>query len=254
MDEVFRALADPNRRRLLDTLNLRDGQTLGELCAVVEMTRQSVSKHLAALEAAGLVTTVRHGRHKLHHLDTQPIDALFDRWIRQYHRPRPEPPPSTARRPMPEPNPDAFVYPIYIRTTPERLWQAITGPEFSRRHMGHALISTWQKGAAYTWIDGDVEIADVDQVVVDVDPYRRLSLVFPVSVPSMTGGADPTEVERAARSSRSHLSFDIEPAGEQVELTVAHDGFGADRVVREAISRVWPRKLSDLKSGLEQTP
>ncbi|MGE2717943.1 ArsR/SmtB family transcription factor [Mycolicibacterium litorale] len=254
MDEVFRALADPNRRRLLDALNLQDGQTLGELCGVLEMTRQSVSKHLAVLEAAGLVTTARSGRQKLHHLDTEPINALSDRWIRQYDRARPEP--SAPVGPPPEPeartDPGAFVYTIFIRTTPERLWQAITGPQFSRRHMGHALVSTWQKGAAYTWLDDGGEVADADQVVLDVDPYRRLSITFPARVASMAH-AGPQTVERAAREPRSRVSFDIEPVGEQVELTVVHDGFGTDSVVRQWVSRGWPRKLSDLKSGLEQS-
>ena len=84
MDEVFRALADPSRRRLLDSLNERTGQSLRELCAGLSMARQSVSKHLAVLEAANLVTTERRGREKLHFLNAQPIRAIADRWIKQY--------------------------------------------------------------------------------------------------------------------------------------------------------------------------
>ncbi|BBY16051.1 ArsR/SmtB family transcription factor [Mycolicibacterium litorale] len=253
MDEVFRALADPNRRRLLDSLNLRDGQTLGELGAVLATTRQAVSKHLAVLEAAGLVTTVRRGREKLHYLDAEPIRALSDRWIRQYERPREEaaPPPTPAPPAEPASAPDSFVYTLYLRTTPERLWQAITGPAYSRRHMGHALVSTWQKGAGYTWVDGDLEIDDTDQVVLDADPYRRLALTFPAFVPSMAE-ADQETLDRAAREPRSRVSFDIRPAGEQVELTLVHEGFVPESAVRQMILQGWPRKLSDLKSGLEQ--
>src|SRR5665213_4517695 len=88
MDEVFRALADPSRRLLLDGLNARNGQTLRELCAGLSMTRQSVSKHLAVLEAANLVTTTWRGREKLHYLNAEPINAIADRWINQYDRPR----------------------------------------------------------------------------------------------------------------------------------------------------------------------
>src|SRR5438067_9139235 len=88
MDEVFRALADPSRRRLLDSLNRRSGQTLRELCAGLDMARQSVSKHLAVLESAELVTTVRQGREKLHYLNAAPIGDIADRWINRYHRPR----------------------------------------------------------------------------------------------------------------------------------------------------------------------
>src|SRR6201997_1771657 len=84
MDEVFRALADASRRRLLDSLNSRNGQTLRELCAGLDMARQSVSKHLAVLEEATLVTTVRRGREKLHYLNAAPISDIAERWISRY--------------------------------------------------------------------------------------------------------------------------------------------------------------------------
>ena len=90
MDDVFRALADPSRRQLLDSLNRRNGQTLRELCAGLQMARQSVSKHLAQLEAANLVTTVRRGREKLHYLNAAPINEIGDRWITRYERERAE--------------------------------------------------------------------------------------------------------------------------------------------------------------------
>ena len=86
MDDVFRALADPSRRRLLDTLNRRNGQTLRELCSELDMARQSVSKHLAVLEAANLVTTVRRGREKLHYLNPVPIHEIYDRWVKKFER------------------------------------------------------------------------------------------------------------------------------------------------------------------------
>ncbi|HSU16509.1 metalloregulator ArsR/SmtB family transcription factor [Longimicrobium sp.] len=88
MDAVFRALADPGRRRLLDLLHARSGQTLGQLCAEMEMTRQAVSKHLAILEAANLVATVRRGREKLHYLNPVPIHEISERWIGKYERTR----------------------------------------------------------------------------------------------------------------------------------------------------------------------
>ena len=86
MDDVFQALADPSRRRLLDRLNPRNGQTLRELCAGLDMARQSVSKHLAILEDANLVTTVRRGREKLHYLNAAPINEIAERWINRYDR------------------------------------------------------------------------------------------------------------------------------------------------------------------------
>jgi DNA-binding transcriptional ArsR family regulator len=88
MDEVFKALADPNRRRLLDSLNAHNGQSLRELCTGLALARQSVSKHLAVLEAANLVTTIWRGREKLHYLNAEPINAIADGWISQYDRSR----------------------------------------------------------------------------------------------------------------------------------------------------------------------
>jgi DNA-binding transcriptional ArsR family regulator len=88
MDAVFKALADGGRRALLDSLRERGGQTLGELCAGREMTRQAVSKHLAVLEAASLIATEKRGREKLHYLNPVPIQEIADRWIGQYERGR----------------------------------------------------------------------------------------------------------------------------------------------------------------------
>jgi len=87
-DAVFRALADASRRRLLDRLHQRDGQTLGELCEGLEMTRQAVAKHLAVLEAASLVSTRRSGREKLHFINAVPINAIAERWIKKFERSR----------------------------------------------------------------------------------------------------------------------------------------------------------------------
>src|SRR5918912_298088 len=121
IDDAFRALADPSRRLLLDALNARNGQTLRELCARLDMARQSVSKHLAVLEAANLVTTVRRGREKLHYLNAAPIHALAD-----------------LKRALEDPLVDrpAFVYTTYIRTTPEKLWRALTEPAFTEAYWG----------------------------------------------------------------------------------------------------------------------
>lgn len=86
MDEVFKALADASRRALLDRLHVRGGQTLNELCDGLAMTRQAVAKHLGILEAANLVSTIRHGREKLHYINPVPIHQIGERWIRKFER------------------------------------------------------------------------------------------------------------------------------------------------------------------------
>jgi len=88
MDEVFRALADPSRRQLLDSLHANNGQTLNELCEQLDMTRQAVTKHLTILEGANLVATVRKGREKEHYLNPVPINEIAERWIGKYERGR----------------------------------------------------------------------------------------------------------------------------------------------------------------------
>lgn len=88
MDDVFKALADPTRRQLLDSLHAASGQTLHELCAHLDITRQAVTKHLAALEAANLVVVVRRGREKLHYLNPVPIQEIYQRWIGKFERTR----------------------------------------------------------------------------------------------------------------------------------------------------------------------
>ena len=255
MDDAFRALADPGRRRLLDSLNARNGQTLRQLCSELDMARQSVSKHLAVLEAANLVTTLRRGREKLHYLNAAPIHEIGQRWITQYDRPRVRALADLKRAleettPMDKPT---FVYTTYISTTPERLWQAITDPEFSRRYMGHALVSDWQKGSTYTWVEPPLEISHADQVILECDPFRRLAFTFHTFVPELAEvhPALSEELAKCATEQRSRVTFELEPDGDQVKLTVIHDDFPAESTVRELVSGGWPRKLSDLKSGLE---
>src|SRR5882724_2187611 len=229
MDEVFKALADPSRRLLLDSLNERNGQTLRELCTGLDMARQSVSKHLAVLEAANLVTTVRRGREKLHYLNAEPINAIADRWITQYDRARVQTLADLKTALETEPMSSAeFVYTTYIKTTPERLWQAITDPAFSHRYMGHAMVSDWKKGSTYAWEDHGLKIEHPEQVILESDPYRRLAFTFHTFVPELATAVeqlDEQTVASCAAERRSKVSFDLEPDGDMVKLTVIHDDF-----------------------------
>ena len=171
MDEVFKALADPTRRSLLDELFREDGQTLSALAARLPMTRFGVMKHLKQLEEAGLVVTRRRGREKLHFLNPVPIRLVHDRWVSKYAEPwvaglsdlkqRLE---ATMEK----------VFEIYIRTTPERLWEAITDPGLrSKYNFGARVESDWTPGSQLrdappaAWPLGE-------GVNLEVDPPRRL--------------------------------------------------------------------------------
>ncbi|AFP39880.1 Activator of Hsp90 ATPase 1 family protein [Mycolicibacterium smegmatis MC2 155] len=242
VEAVLKALSDANRRTLLARLGDRDGQTLKELCADLAMARQSVAKHLEVLEAAGLVTVQWEGRQKLHHLDTGPITELAGELTARWGAPRRH----GARLEAGAGNDgDVFVYVIYIRTTPERLWHAITNPGTSLGYLGHAIESDWLKGSTYVWIERGIRFERPQQVVLESDPYQRLAFTYPM--PRTPDLDDP-----GAEHDTTRVSFDIEPGEHQVKLTLVHDGLRPDSITHTLVSGEWPLKLSDLKSGLEQ--
>jgi uncharacterized protein YndB with AHSA1/START domain/DNA-binding transcriptional ArsR family regulator len=254
VDAVFRALADPSRRRLLDDLNARNGQTLRELCAGLDMARQSVSKHLAVLEAANLVTTVRRGREKLHYLNPAPINEIAERWINRYEKERVHALADLKKaledNPMQKPS---FVYTTYIKTTPERLWQALTDPAFTERYWGNRFDTDWRVGSTMAWNLRGLRIEDPEQVVVEADPHRRLSYSWHTMTRELADSLDFSDelFETLVAEPRSKVTFDIEPRGEAVKLTVTHDDFEPGSKMAELVSGGWPQVLSDLKTLLE---
>jgi DNA-binding transcriptional ArsR family regulator/uncharacterized protein YndB with AHSA1/START domain len=254
LDEVFRALADPTRRRLLDSLNERNGQTLRELGSRLDMARQSVSKHLAVLEAANLITTVRRGREKHHYLNAAPINEIAERWITRYEQDRVHALADLKRAledtPVDKPS---FVYTTYIQTTPERLWQALTEPAFTERYWSITFGSDWTPGSAMTWYTRGLTIADPEQVVLESAPYRRLAYTWQTHTPewaeALNLSADARD--RLAAEPRSKVTFEIEPLADQVKLTVIHDNLEPGGITGSLISGGWPRVLANLKTLLE---
>jgi uncharacterized protein YndB with AHSA1/START domain/DNA-binding transcriptional ArsR family regulator len=255
MDEVFKALADPGRRRLLDSLNARGGQTLGELCSVLDMARQSVSKHLAVLEDAKLVVTVWRGREKLHYLNSAPISDISDRWINHYHRRRVSAL-AGLKRVLEDPHMESpeFVYVTYIRSTPERVWQSLTDPTFTARYWGRTYDTDWRKGSRYGLGERGLRVDDAEQVILESDPPRRLSYTWNTVSPEMAAAFGWSEefFARVRAEPRSRVTFDIEPEEDgSVKLTVVHEGFEDGSAMLESISGGWPRVLANLKTFLE---
>src|SRR3954468_3760897 len=147
MDEVFKALADPTRRELLDELFRQDGQPLSALEQRFSMTRFGVMKHLKQLEEAGLVVTRRRGREKLHYLNPVPIRLVHDRWVSKYAEPWAA---GLAGLKHELEEQMEKVFEIYIRTTPERLWGAITDPAIRAKYQfGASIESDWTAGSPY---------------------------------------------------------------------------------------------------------
>jgi DNA-binding transcriptional ArsR family regulator/uncharacterized protein YndB with AHSA1/START domain len=254
LDDVFKALADPSRRQLLDSLNERNGQTLRELSSRLDMARQSVSKHLGVLEAANLITTVRRGREKHHYLNAAPINEIAERWITRYERDRVHALADLkkALEDTPVEKPE-FVYTTYIRTTPERLWKALTEPAFTDRYWSMTFESDWKPGSTMTWHTRGITIADPEQVVLESEPYRRLSYTWQTVTPEWAASLNLTDDARGrlAAEPRSKVTFEIEPLGDQVRLTVIHDDLLPDGMMGTLISGGWPRVMANLKTLLE---
>ncbi|MFI1728312.1 ArsR/SmtB family transcription factor [Streptomyces acidicola] len=240
MDLVFKALADPTRRRLLDRLHEHNGQTLGELCERIDMARQSVTQHLAVLEAANLVSTVRRGREKLHYLNPVPLHEIQERWIDKFERPRLRALGAVKRR-AEEAMTDkpTFVYVIYIESTPEKVWDALTDADLTAAYWGHSNVSDWKPGSRWEHVRTDGSgTADVVGRVVESERPTRL----------VTTWVAPDEEGQEDKCSR--VTFDIRRHAEIVRLTVTHEDL-PDEGARADVASGWPAVLSNLKSLLE---
>jgi uncharacterized protein YndB with AHSA1/START domain len=235
MDEVFRALADPTRRSLLDELFKQDGQTLRALQGRLPMTRFGVMKHLKVLEEAGLVATRRRGREKLHFLNAVPIQLIHDRWVDKYTAPWAATL-SDLKHKL-EDRTMEKVFEIYIKTTPERLWQAITETDMRRKYTFGAIVtSDWTPGSRYQATGRGKLIAEGENL--EVDPPRRLVQSF------RAVWDDDVRSEGTSR-----VTWEIEPIGDSCRLTVIHDQLRED--ANKQLYGGWPMVLSGLKTLLE---
>jgi uncharacterized protein YndB with AHSA1/START domain len=237
---IFKALSDPTRRKLLDALRKRDGQTLTELEQRFEMTRFGIMKHLRILERAGLVVTHRSGREKLHYLNPTPIRSIHDRWISKYAEPFVaglSAIKKSLEEPMEKPK---HVYQIWIRTTPERLWEAITRPEETARYFFGTKVETdWKPGSPIAHVEEGGAHA-LDGEIVEVDPPRKLVTTLIM-----------THDEVAKRDRPTRVTWQIEPQGELCKLTLIHDDFDGETATFHQVDRGWPYILSGLKSWIE---
>ena len=241
MEEVFRALSDPSRRLLLDRLFERDGQTLGELQAYLpEMSRFGVMKHLGVLEATGLVTTRKVGREKFHYLNPVPIQQVADRWISKYAQPFTRALvdlKSTLETEMEMP---VHVYAIYIRATPERVWDGITNGEITRQYFHETtFVSELRAGAPLEYRSADGRPAVVGEVL-EVDPPRLLSYTWRALYnPEMAAEAP------------SRVTWELTPMGEVTKVELRHDHFEPGSPTYASVSQGWAPILNSLKSLLE---
>ena len=244
VDAVFKALADPTRRSLLDELFREDGQTLSALETRCSMTRFGVMKHLKQLEEAGLIVTKRRGREKQHFLNPVPIRLIYDRWVSKYAEPwaagltelkqRLESPmdPTTT-----EPKTMERVFEIYIRTTPEKLWEAITDADIREKYMfGARFESEWEVGAAMSMSSPGGLLGEGE--ILEVDPPRKLAHTL-----------HALWSDDVAAEGFSRVTWEIEQVADSCRLVVTHDQLreGAN----DQLYGGWPMILSGLKTWLE---
>ncbi len=219
MEKVFRALGDRSRRRLLDQLFRKDGQTVTELDhALPDVTRFATMKHLRILEAAGLVTTRRVGREKRHFLNPVPIRLLHDRWIRKYAEAIVGTM-SELKRGLEAKAMGGLrhVYEVIIRTTPEALWKAMTDPQETRKYFyGSRVETTWKAGDAIRYRLPDDSIA-IEGTLLEVVPNRKFSQMWHARWD-----------EKIAAESPHKVTWEITPMGESCKLTVLHEDMGPE--------------------------
>ena len=232
---MFKALADPTRRCILDALFKKDGQTLGALEERLPMTRFGVMKHLKVLEEARLVVTRRRGREKLHFLNAVPIRLVHDRWVSKYTEPHVAALSELKHRLESETMEKIFE--IYIKTTPQRLWTAITDPEMRRKYsFGWMIESDWKPGSSYRGFSNGRPVIEGENL--EVDPPRRLVQSFRALFD------DDVKSEGTSR-----LTWEIEPVGDSCRLTLSHDRLREGAAI--GVYGGWPQVLSGLKTLLE---
>jgi uncharacterized protein YndB with AHSA1/START domain/DNA-binding transcriptional ArsR family regulator len=245
-EAVFRALADPSRRRLLDLLFERDGRTLTELESELPMTRFGVMKHLRVLAEAGLITTHKVGREKLHYLNPVPIQLISDRWINKYSAMRAsaladlktalegETVMITDSKPR-------LINQIIIKAPQERVWEAITTPEFTARYYyGSTLKTDLTVGSPFTYhmpngspiVEGEVVLSD---------PPKRLVHTYHSLWPPMNEDAPTT------------VTWELESMpGGVTKVTVVHEEFQGETATYQGLqSGGWAWILSNMKTVLE---
>jgi uncharacterized protein YndB with AHSA1/START domain/DNA-binding transcriptional ArsR family regulator len=235
-DGVFRALADPTRRGMLDELLRQDGQTLSELEARLPMTRFGVMKHLKVLEDAGLVVSKRRGREKLHFLNPVPIRLIHDRWVSKFAAPWAAAL-SELKRDLESETMMEKVFEIYIKTTPERLWEAITTPELRAKYtFGVVVTSEYTTGSTYTGTGGTMPIVAGENL--EVDPPKKLVQSYRAL------WSDDVKAEGTSR-----VTWEITPVADSCRLVVTHDQLREN--APEDLYGGWPMILSGLKTLLE---
>jgi len=242
METVFKALADGSRRKVLDALFEEDGQTLQALCKTVAFTRQGLSKHLRILEEAGLIISEFQGREKKHYLNPVPLHEVTERWIAKYAHEQLVAV-SALKNSLEESDmiKKEFAYETYIHASKDKVWEALTNPEFTAQYFYSTRVeSSWESGAVVRYrYAGDDHVA-VEGQVIESDPPNKLAITWQALYD-----------ESVAAEAPSRVTFSLDENNGQTRLRIVHDQFPEDSAIFESISEGWPWIIAGLKSLLE---
>ncbi len=242
-DKVFRALADPSRRRILDLVKSSPGMTVSELAGAFEFTRYAVMKHLRILEDVGLIVPRRAGKTKELYLNAIPIQTIYDRWISHFSALWAAQLTSLKyqlekEKPIMGTNPQ-HLYVLYIGASTDKIWDALTNPELTVQYFHSTEIqSDFKAGSPIDYLvpdDAGGKKSVVSGKILEVDPGKRVMYTF-----SFAENDDPA----------STVTYEIEPAGDMSKLTVSHV-FDTENETYKGTAQGWPAILSSLKSLLE---
>jgi uncharacterized protein YndB with AHSA1/START domain/DNA-binding transcriptional ArsR family regulator len=241
LDGVFKALADPNRRMLLDLLRVQDGQTLKELTSHLPMTRFGAMKHLRVLEEAGLVVSRKAGRTTQHFLNAVPIQRISERWVGRYEKiwsQRLIALKAHLEEPMVAAAPK--VYELIIATTPEKLWQALTDGAMTQQYFfGSKVESTFKPGAPIVYKGSDGGLM-VEGEILEADPPNKLVHTFRAVWDEGMSNDPP-----------SRVTYEIERQGTTCLLRLVHDELLPGSATERSVQGGWPTIVSSLKTLLE---
>lgn len=251
MELIFRALADPTRRKLLDLLQVKEPQTLSSLVDQIgaeggdqTMTRFGVMKHLAQLEEAGLISARKVGRQKLHYLNAAPIQLIADRWISRFAKPwvgQLSVVKTIAERTQSMNAKPRQIYEVFIKADASTIWRALTDPSLTAQYYyGSAIESDLKRGSAFRYLVPGDDPVMLDGTIIEIDPPHKLVTTFAAQWDPGFKGDKP-----------SRVTYEITPMQNMCKLTLTHDGFDGETATYKAVAGGWSMILSGLKTLIE---
>jgi uncharacterized protein YndB with AHSA1/START domain/DNA-binding transcriptional ArsR family regulator len=245
MEKIFRALADPNRLKILDIVKDNPGINVNEITKKFYFSRYAVMKHLKILENVELIVPKRSGKYKELYINVMPIQLIYDRWISKYSAIWAKKLTSLKHSlEMEENNMNkkalCHVFVLFIKTTKEKLWDALTNPEMTRHYYyGSTVHSSYQKGSKIEYFMKDEKgnsYAEVYGEILEIEPYKRLIHSFNFS---------------HKNDNPSKVIYEIEEDEIGVKLTVTHTQFEEETETYKIVGEGWPFILSALKTIIE---